>query len=432
MKRQVFLPLLVTGLLTGSLYAFDLSGTWHVSSLDLPGGLVQNKDSQGVLLGLNGGRFDIGDGTLTISPTGAVSGLVGQTVSGTASVSPDGTVTLALTSPEAMTLTLPITTGSDLMATAHGAPDFHELLVMAKAPSNAVQADLEGSWWVMELDVPADIGLHYDNNGHVVGVDNTNSFRQSRGQLVVDHAGRYSYNSGQEVGAVSVNANGQMTLVPDDASNPTIQFHLNALKDVMITAKAENDGRELIVLVKSHEVRSWEAAGHWTLASENLPGSLPVSYDGTGHVTNISQLDSFQHRNGVIDFSLDGTLSGHLESGFQGSTASTTNGILPIYHGEPAPFSAAVNASGDFFVGVGKGTQDLEMLMGVRSVRPLVVGMVSGGPPKVVWVPAAGRVLQESATASNWQNVAGSETTSSYTPNLATDGAQHFYRLVVP
>ncbi len=409
---------------------YDLAGTWHVSGLNTPGAITQNKNPQGVLVGLNGGSaFHISEGSLTISPTGAVSGMVEETVAGTATVNTEGVVSLALTSPEVMTLTLPITATSDLMATSHGANDYHELLLMAKAPADAVAADVVGTWWVMDLQTPADIGLQYDGQGRVINVNGAHDFKQSRGVVVIDGGGHYNYNSGEQTGDVLVTADGAVSLTPAGPQEPLLVFNLNAGKDVMIDSHRDTYGSELTVLVKQHPVNAWEAAGNWTLSALELPGSLDVINDGNGHVININGLDSFRHRNGGIAFSLDGSLTGHMEGSFAGYTVSTADGTLPIYHGDPVPFIGAINAGGDFFIGVDGDGGSLEMLTGVRSVRPLAVAMLPGNPLKVVWVPGTGRALQEADGSFNWHNVTGSETMTSYAP-LPADGAQHFYRLM--
>ncbi|MEO8615126.1 MAG: hypothetical protein ABI600_08305 [Luteolibacter sp.] len=410
---------------------YDLAGTWHVSGLNLPGAITQSSNAQGVLVGLNGNStFDISEGFLTISPTGEVSGTVEDSVSGTATVSADGVVSLALTLPEVMTLTLPITTNSDLMATAHGASDYHELLLMAKAPASAAAADVVGTWWVVDLQTPASIGLQRDPQGRVIQVNGTNDFNQSRATLVIDQAGNYNYNSGEQLGSVSVGANGAVSLTPGSPQEPLLEFNLNTGKDVMIDSHRDAYGSELTILVKQHTVNAWEAAGSWALGTLNLPGSLIVHTNGSGQVINIDGLDSFMHRNGGITFSLDGSLTGHLEGSFAGNTASTTDGTLPIYHGEPVPFIGAINAGGDFFVGVDSDGGSLEMLVGVRSVRPLISAMLPGSPLKVVWVAGAGRALQEADASFQWHTVTGSETMTSYAPDPSTEGARHFYRLM--
>lgn len=430
--KTTMLGLTAMGSLLGISCGFDLAGTWHVSGLDIPGAITQHKNAEGVVVGLNGSsQFDVADGTLTISETGAVSGVVGQTVSGTASVSADGLVSLALTAPDPMTITLSITSTSDLMATSHGASDFHELLVMAKAPANATAGDLVGSWWVMELQTPAAISLQYDGTGKAINVNGTQGYRQTRRLVVISEGGRYNFNSGEQFGSLSVNASGAMTLTPDDSGSPTLQFHMNAGRDVMINANQESDSRDLVVLVKQHAVNDWEAAGNWSMCTLDLPGHLNVSDDNNGHVLNIDGLEGFRHMNGGITFSLDGSLAGHLEGSFAGNTLSTTDGTLPIYHGEPAPFTGAVNAGGDFLVGVDDGGS-LEMLVAVRSVRPLAVAMLPGSPLRVAWVPGPGRYLQEADATFVWHTLAGSEAMSSYLPIPAVDGPQHFYRLAVP
>jgi hypothetical protein len=435
MKNKCLLSLVLQAACVVGAQGFDLAGTWHVSGLGLPGGIVQNRNAEGVVIGLNGNdSFDANEGTLTISPAGVVSGAVGDTVAGTAAVSPEGVVSLNLTSPDVMTLTFQITPTSDLMATSHGQTDYHELLVLAKAPGDALPADVTGSWWVVQLETPASIDLQYNQDGKATGLNNSNSFRQSRHLLVIDSGGHYNYNSGEELGTVNVAADGTMSITPDDPQEPGLQFYMNALKDVMITASARPDNRSLIVLVKHHEVRNWEAAGHWAMSSANLPPSLSVSLNGDNFVTNIEGLNAFGHTNGTIDFTVQGGLSGVLGDAFAGNSAGSADGLISIYHGEPTPFVGAMNAGGDFFAGVEDGTpgNDLMMMIAIRSVRPLAVGMMPGVPMKVVWVPGAGRVLQQAPNIVDWQNVPGSETTSSYTPSPGTDGARHFYRLGEP
>ena len=410
---------------------YDLAGTWHVSGLDLPGVITQNKNTEGVLIGLNGSStFDISEGSLTIDPTGVVSGTVGNPVSGMATVNADGMVSLALTVPEEMTFTLPITTNSDLMATSHGASDYHELLLLAKAPASANVSDVVGTWWVVDLQTPASIGLQYDEQGRVIQVNGTNDFKASRATLVIDAGGNYNYNSGEQLGSVSVAANGTVYLTPGSPLEPLLEFNLNAGKDVMINSHRDTFGSELTILVKQHPVNAWEATGSWALSTLNLPASLTVHKNGGGQVINIDELDSFLHRNGGITFALDGSLTGHVEGSFAGYTASTTDGTLPINYGGPVPFIGALNAGGDFFVGVDADGGSLEMLLAVRSVHPLVTAMQQGGALKVLWVPGPGRTLQEADASFIWHTVAGSETMTSYSPNLATEGLRHFYRLV--
>lgn len=435
MKRNLIFSMAMIVAMLDEVQGFDLAGTWHVSGLGLPGGITQNLDGDGVVTGLSGNStFDAVDGTLTVSPTGNVSGFVGDPIAGNATVSPEGVVSLALTSPDLMTLTFNVTSTSDLMATSHGEIDYHELLVLAKAPDDALPADATGTWWVVELETPASLDLQYNGLGKMTGIGNADSFRQSRRTLVIDEAGHYNYNSGEETGTAVVAPDGTMSITPDNPSEPGLQFHMNALKDVMISASASVDHSGLIVLVKSHEVRNWEAAGHWTLSSLNLPSSLSVTLNTENLVTNIDGINSFSHANGTIDFTLEGGLSGVLENPFAGYSSGSSNGLIQIFHGEPTPFVGAANAGGDFFVGVEDGTpgNDFMMLMAVRTVRPLTVGILPGVPMKIVWVPGEGRMLQEAPDIFNWQTVPGSETMSSHTPDPSTEGASHFYRVVSP
>lgn len=437
MKREWSLALGLVGSLVACGQAYDLAGTWHIAALDLPGNASQNKDPQGIVIAVNGAdSFHTTAGTLSIDAAGNVSGNVGETVAGTATADAQGTVTLALTLPEVQNFTLTVTPTSDLMATVHGAVDYNELLVLAKAPAAAVYSDAVGTWWVMELEVPAALDLQYNSQGKLTNIGNATNFRQSRRPLVINGAGRYDYNSGDEAGNVAMAAGGELVITPDATpENPTntpLHFHLNALKDVAIATTADSYSCNMVILVKSHEVLPWEAAGNWAMSSLNLPGSLPLTFDSNHRVTNISRLDSFRRMNGSVNITVEGPLAGNLENPFAGYAAGSSNGLLSIYHGEPVPFSAAVNTGGDFFVGVDNGSEDLSMIVGIRSIRPQVVGMLPGPAPQVVWVPGTGRVLQEAATLGDWHNVPGSETTSSYTPNLSTAGTRHFYRLGAP
>jgi hypothetical protein len=119
-------------------------------------------------------------------------------------------------------------------------------------------------------------------NGWEFTVNGGTSFRKARSPLVITGA-RYIYNSGEEMGDIAVTANGTMSITPDNPLVPGIQFHMNTRKDVMIGNVPESSTRSLIVLVKTHQVNNWEAAGHWALNAANLPSSLPLQYNGTGH-----------------------------------------------------------------------------------------------------------------------------------------------------
>lgn len=413
--------------------AFDLEGSWHVSGLGTPGNIFQNRDAQGVVIGINGNNtFDAASGALPINSAGVISGSVGGTVSGNASVTPEGVVTFSLTSPEIMTLTFQITSTSDLMTGANGDSEYHELLILAKVPSDAAVANAAGTWWVVEFEAPAAIQLVYNTHGKVIGVNGGTSFRKARSPLVITGA-RYIYNSGEEMVDIAVTAKGTMSITPDNPLVPGIQFHMNTRKDVMIGNVPESSTRSLIVLVKTHQVNNWEAAGHWALNAANLPSSLTLQYKGTGLVTNINGLNSFGRDNGWVDFTLQGTLAGKLGDAFVGFSSGSSDGLFSINHGEGV-FVVAANVSGDFFVGVDGGGVDssIQMITGVRSIHPFSVAALPGSSPKIVWVPGPGRVLQEASDLSHWNIIPATATTSCYLPNPATDGSHHFYQLVTP
>lgn len=408
--------------------AYDLTGTWHVAGFDLPTGITLNKNAQGVVTGLSGGSdsFHVSDGFLTIDAAGAVSGAVEGPITGTATVSADGIVNLALLTPEPVNFSLPMTTKSDLMATSHSEGGAQELLLLAKAPTDALPADIEGSWWVMEIQTPATLGLKYNGNHELIEINGTNDFKQSKGTVVIDSSGNYNYNTEEDTGAMSVNSGGIVTITSASLSNPVQHFYLNASKDVMIRASGNSQDNQLTVLVKKHEVHNWEAAGKWATASLNYWDHLYVSKDNLGRIINIDGLDGFKHFNGTVNCMLDSSVNGVMETPFSGYTTGAIDGTFAIYHGEPAPFNAAMSASGDFFVGVGTPGNDVEVLVAIRSVRPLDLAMVNSA---VLWVPGDGRFLEQSASLTGWLPVASSGTTSSYSPSTATDGSQHFYRL---
>lgn len=332
------------------------------------------------------------------------------------------------------TLVFHITSTSDLMATSVGDSNNHNLLVLAKAPTGAVAIDAEGTWWVVQLETPNQLTLQRNGSGKVTGVSGANSFRQSRRPLVISAPGRYNYNSGEEEGAVAVAPDGTVTLTADDPQEPVHQLHMNTLKDVMISSSSSSGDGQLLVLVKIHEVRNWEAAGRWSLHTLNLPAALTLARNAENLVTDIGGLNSFRNANGWVRFQLDGGLTGFLEDAFRGFTTGSSNGLLTIDHDEPPAFVGAINAGGNFLAGVEGGTagNDLSMLLAVRSVRPLEAAALPGTTPKIVWVPGPDRALLEGTTLLGWEVVPGSTSGSCYLPISAGDGPTHFYQLVSP
>ncbi len=270
--KGFFGPVVLLAATTTGVWGFDLQGSWHASGLDIPGTISLVRDGAGVVTDWSGDTtFEHPDGTLVIDAAGNVSGSVGGTVAGNVSVTADGQATFVLTAPDPETLVFHITSTSDLMATSVGDSNNHNLLVLAKAPTTAAAIDAEGAWWVVQLETPDQLTLQRNGAGKVTGVNGANSFRQSRRPLVISAPGRYNYNSGEEQGAVNVAPDGTVTLTPDDPQEPVHQLHMNTLKDVMISSSSSGGDGQLLVLVKTHEVRNWpsrrgppSSAGKWS------------------------------------------------------------------------------------------------------------------------------------------------------------------------
>ncbi|HEX5791211.1 MAG TPA: hypothetical protein VFY13_08650 [Luteolibacter sp.] len=433
MKHSGLILLGVTTMLAGIAPGFDLAGNWHVSGIGIPRGLAQNRDVTGVVIGLSGNHtFDSNDGTLSIDALGNITGFVGGVITGSATAAADGVVSMTLNTPDPVALTLHMNTTSDLMISSHTEADFSELLVLAKAPDDALLADAAGTWWVVTLETPASVDAQFNADGKMIGFAGPTASFMSRSTLVIDPDGNYNYNGGEDTGVVGVAADGTMTLTSSDPLVAVMQQHMSVLKDVMIGAMAESGQRNLTIMVKTSTINNWEATGHWAFDRMSVPATLPLTRNTDGFVTNIDGFNFLDQENGAINFTLDGKLSGMMEGPFAGYSTGSSNGLIQVFHGEPAPFVPAVSIGGDFLIGVdgGGSANELSLLIGLRSVRPLEIGVLAGTPLTILWVPGPGRTLQDATNVMDWTTVIGSGSMSSYVVNPATDGSHHFYRIV--
>jgi hypothetical protein len=243
-----------------SLATNDLTGNWRMIALVTPQTLVQsflpsaNGNVLSDLAGLDNESVQttplsqMGTGDMTFNPDGTVTGSIGDPFSGTYSLGAGGECDLNITPSGgvAFTLTAFMNAGKDTLITLlkEDANNRQQVVLLTKAPTNAVIADLQGAWKVTTLGTPDQIYLTRNANDFVTAFDTSDQFDLEQQAFTAGNDGFLTgvFDGQSSIGDLTVSTDGIVTVTFTNLTGQ-VESHtgqLNAAKDCL--ALVEDDG----------------------------------------------------------------------------------------------------------------------------------------------------------------------------------------------
>jgi len=242
----------------------ELAGQWNLLQFQTPAELVQVQQQPGGLVtDVQGGNsFGVLAGSMTLDASGTFSGVLGDAFTGTLAVTGTGQVTATIQTQEGtFPLTLFVNAGKNLLLVVNeeiGPEDnMQEVILMSRAPASVLPADLAGAWKINYFATPAALTLQRDNQGVVTGILEKNDFEVGQQTLTAGNdgfftaliddpaVGRFTINPGGGVGVTLTNSQNEVS---------SVEFKLNAAKDVLLASYGDSESQEALVLTKSPAV----------------------------------------------------------------------------------------------------------------------------------------------------------------------------------
>lgn len=239
----------------------ELAGQWNILQFQTPAELIQvQQQPSGLVTDVQGGNsFESFSGSMTLNANGTFSGVLGDAFTGTLAVTGTGQVTATIQTQEGtFPLTLFVNAGKNLLLVVNeeiGPEDnMQEIILMSRAPATVLPADLAGAWKVNYFSTPAALTLQRDLQGVVTDISERNDFEVGQQTLTAGNdgfftaliddpaAGRFTINPGGGVGVTLTNSQNEVS---------SVEFKLNAAKDVLLAFHGDSENQEALVLTKS-------------------------------------------------------------------------------------------------------------------------------------------------------------------------------------
>ena len=319
----------------------------------------------------------------------------------------------------------------------------HDLELLLKAPAAMTTNDFVGTWKMVSLKVPAELGLQKNLNGVVTEIIGREDFHASSGTLTVFANGTFAMDAGGGIatGTLELIGNGmlQAHVVQPPPDPPfTLTLFVNATKNVMATFDQGSDYRELDLLVKQPAgTTPGELKGLWHPGSFYTPSQLTLSKNTQGEVVAIAGCYDFEiyslsarvGHNG--DFTVAPDTVGRLTVAGPGIVTVTDTNTL----GETESRTVWFNTTHDVFIGTGD-DPSLELLVATRtptlanpadSMGLILFPTVSG--LAVCWASDTNRFLQSTTNLIDWATLTNTAGQSSMSIDPAS-ASRTFYRLM--
>lgn len=324
-----------------------------------------------------------------------------------------------------------------------------ELMLMLKAPASLAAADLTGVWKMVTMGTAQALQLRWMTNyldpqhpvDGVVELEGRSSFATGNGTLTVAADGSFSLVFGPDTmnGTATPGANGLVQVTIPMPPNPAmvLSFHVNAGKNVMAAVHTEPNYQEIIVAVKLPAAQTdGESQGLWHSGGLEIPGSLGLTTNSLGFVTDLPGRNNFAVHGEKIHIGHTSIFTAPKDRTV-GRVSIVSPGTVQVAGtndaGESFSTTLWCNAAKDFLIGT-RADSSHELTLVARAPVESLAGPGEFGlmlvktnqPPLRVdlyWASAANRALQMSTNPVNpasWADVAGTLGTHTHSPSLGS------------
>jgi hypothetical protein len=327
-------------------FNFALGGTWNVVQQQTPAYMTWD-----AVNGLVGGQnFYATNGTLTFSPDGSLAGVLVAPFTGEYGAISNGLLTTVFYTADGTNVyNLAINASQDTMGEVDATSDWHELLVLTRAPATSTLASLAGFWNVFELKTPNVMSV--DGAGALV---NGSSFFATNGSLTVGSSGSFSGTlDGPLKGSVAPGSNGlvAVTTIANGQTN-TDNFSVNAGQNLLVSGTITGSHGVLLMLVRAPaSVANTDVAGVWNAVNFTTPAKMTLD------TTNgLQGGDNFVIHSGSLTLDAKGNVSGNVGGPFSGTYSVGSDGVVNFTttndSGTPQTSQVWLNATKDVLITV--------------------------------------------------------------------------------
>jgi len=444
--------LILPGVSASALEVADAAGTWRVINFSMPSRLTVQRDSQGVVTGIDEAQnFERSTGSLTVSSDGTFSGYVPDPISGTVALGGQGELIVNGNGAHGpMSLTFHVNSSGDLMATCGSLSDgFNDLIIALRIPTTLDVSDLAGQWNAVAFKAPHHLVLDRNASNEVINIQGLESFETFGGTLSVATDGTMSGQMGDAfTGTIDSAADGLVNItINNGGGTESHTLFVNASKDVMAILESNydtNDNRQEIMIFQkapTNNVTS-DLAGQGRIVTYDAPMMTQVK-DVQGRVTGLAGSTSFGAFRQKLVAGYDGFFTAQVGATVTGTATPAGSGQVTINvlsGGGPETLSMQLNGSQTLLSSSRSIGEGFELLISTHSapasgaVRdfglitlPDVTGMT------VYWAAMTNGGLQVSTNLADWQTLSSTVGQHSYTAP-AGGGGVNFYRVmqVVP
>lgn len=426
-----------------------LAGTWRVILFSTPSSVTFSRNAQSRITGINqGSTFEYGSGRITIDSVGNLTGTFSsngespESLTGTAIITSQGKVTVAITGDEEEALVANVNAAYDFMVSCRSLGDVHDAMFFLKEPAAVNSNDLQGNWGGFGFETPSEIkSLPVSQPAtSVTGLDKFGLFSAN---LTVNGSGGFSgFLDGAFTGSYSSYSSGVLSLTVDpDDEGPFIQtFFINASKTVMMQIIHHDDfvSNELIVFVRQPTVTpdAGDMIGHWNLGFLATP-SVMTPVMNSGFVTDLNGKNNFEVAAEKMTFGTGGNFTAKFVEGPKTGTTTGfgTDGNVEIFILQDLETAnVKLNSTGDIFYTTFDDSSNHQFVFALKSPpysgiseESGLVFFYDGSQFKIYWAASPGRFLQESTDLVTWTTVSDTLGAGSYTPGVA---GNKYYRVV--
>jgi hypothetical protein len=322
-------------------------GSWNLIQFMTPAQITYdiNNGLQG------GGSFAVTNGSITLNTNGTLSGILGDAFTGSYASNSNGVIIAIITnSSGTMPVTFYLNANEDTMTEVDSENDTtnneQEIVVGHRIPSSISDADIAGSWNVVQFKTPAQMSGDINN-----GLQGGNGFGVTNGSLTISANGTFSGKVGGAIsGTYTIGSNGAITFNPASSGTPPFTCYLNFTKDAMTEVDslvdADDNQQDLVVACRiPASVSLSDLAGSWNLIQFETPAQITI--DGNN---DLQGGDDFAVTTGTLIVNANGTVSGTLGEAFTGKLTIGSNGAIHASissGGGSMPFTFYINAGKD-------------------------------------------------------------------------------------